>query len=88
MLGVGNKRLELDILPQRISPSMSITLRFQARDRSLTGIDTDPSATPVSDDTVGIIEEDRPEPCRVDVSADRGSASASNNLRFKIFRIN
>jgi hypothetical protein len=40
---------------------MSITLRFQARDRSLTGVDTDPSATPASGDTDGIVEEGRPE---------------------------
>jgi hypothetical protein len=67
---------------------MSITLRFQARDRSLTGVDTDPSATPASGDTDGIVEEGRPELGRIDVSAGRGSASASNNLRFKILRIN
>lgn len=74
--------------PHKTSPSMSITLRFQARDRSLTGVDTDPSVTPVSGDTDGIVEEENGEPCRVDVSAGRGSASASNSLRFRIFRIN
>ena len=75
-------------LPHKTSPSMSITLRFQARERSLTGVDTDPSATPVSSDTDGIVEEEGAEPCRMDVSAGRVSASASNSLRFRILRIN